>query len=256
MTLKQLAAGSLLVPALLLVGCDGEERRSTTDSADLTGLWRTTLTSAQIGLDADSNISYLLEESAEGLYMTSCINRSRIALQREGDVISGLPVGETTVLDNDTIEGSGQFGNSQGSKIALPLVFDMGSLSIDGTGIGSLSFSDLCVISSDAKVLGATTYEEYSAGTLYNGETLEFRMRIMANIGTATYSVVREPEAGEASIVIKSQALLDTFNRTEVALRDGTVTITEDGNVWLKGDYSGVTPDGVLLTGSFELEKP
>ena len=245
-----------LVPSMLLVGCGGDERRSTTGSTDLTGLWRTTLTSAQIGLDADSNISYLLEDSGEGLFMTSCINRQRIELAREGDTIRGLPVGETTVVDNDTIRSTGDFGNSRGSKMALPLTFDMGTLSINGTGMGNNTFTDLCVISSDAKVLGATTYEEYSAATRYNGESLEFRMRIMANIGVATYSLVREPAAGEASIVIQSQALIDDYNRTEVALRDGTVTITEETNVWLKGNYSGVTPDGVLLTGDFEFEKP
>lgn len=255
MRLKNVALLTLL-PSMLLVGCGGEERRSTTDSADLSGLWRTTLTSAQIGLDADSNISYLLEDSGEGLFMTSCINRSRIELDRQGDTIVGLPVGDTTVVNNDTIRGSGEFGNSRGSKMALPLVFDMGSLSMQGTGFGNRNFTDLCVISSDAKVLGQTTYEEFSAGTIYNGETLEFRMRIMGNIGTSTYSLVREPESGEASILIQSQALIDVFNRTEVALRDGTVTITEDSNVWLKGNYSGVTPDGVLMTGDFELEKP
>ncbi|MDX1695547.1 MAG: hypothetical protein R3208_17415 [Ketobacteraceae bacterium] len=245
-----------VVPSMLLVGCGGEERRSVTGSSDLTGLWRTTLTSAQIGLDADSNISYLLDESSQGLFMTSCINRTRIELERDGNTIKGLPVGDTTVVDNDTVRGSGDFGNSRGSKIALPLIFDMGTLSINGSGMGNNTFTDLCIISSDAKVLGKTTYEEYSAATLFKGETLELRLRIMANIGAATYSLVREPAAREASLVIRSQALIDVYNRTEVALRDGTVTITEDSNVWLKGNYSGVTPDGVLLTGDFEFEKP
>lgn len=245
-----------LIPSVFLVGCGGEARRATSDSPDLTGLWRTTLTSAQIGLDADSNISYLLEESGEALYMTSCVDRTRIELDRNSDIIVGLPVGDTTVVDNDTLRGSGEFGNSRGAKMALPLRFDMGSLSIAGTGMGNRTFTDLCVISSDAKVLGQTTYEEYSAGTVYNGKTLEFRLRVMANIGTGTYSVVREPAAGEASILIQSQALLDIYNRREIALRDGTVTFTEDSNVWVKGSYRGVTPDGVLLTGDFEFEKP
>ena len=249
-------AFAVALPTIMLVGCGGEERRSTTGSSNLTGLWRTTLTSAQIGLDADSNISYLFEDSAQGLFFTSCIDRTRIELDRNGDTIIGLPVGEATVVDNDTIRGAGDFGNSRGSKIALPLRFDMGSLSISGSGFGNRNFTDLCVISSDAKVLGATTYEEFSGGTLYNGETLEFRMRIMGNIGASTYTVVREPEAGEASIVIKSQGLLQSFNRTEMALRDGTVTITEDTHVWLKGNYNAVMPNGDNISGSFEFEKP
>lgn len=255
MKLSKIAMLAIL-PSALLVGCGGDERRSTTDSADLTGLWRTTLTSAQIGLDADSNISFLLEDANDGLFMTSCIDRTRIELQREGDTISGLPVGDTTVVDNDTITGSGEFGNSKGSKMALPLVFDMGSLNISGTGFGNRNFTDLCVISSYAKVLGQTAYEEYSGGTIYQGETLEFRMRIMGNISVRTYELVREPEGGQASIVIKSQALLDNFNRTEMDLRDGTVTISEDSTVWLKGTYTGLTPDGETVSGSFEFEKP
>lgn len=255
MRLSKIALAALL-PSVILAGCGGEEKRSTSGSSDLTGLWRTTLKSAQIGLDADSNISYLLEDTANGLFMTSCINRSKIQLNREGNTISGLPVGDTTIINNDRISGSGEFGNSKGSKIALPLVFDMGSLSVSGSGFGSRNFSDLCVISSDAKVLGVTTYEEYSAGTIYNGETLEFRMRIMDNVGLATYPVEKEPVSGQASIVIKSEGLKDNFNRTEMTLRNGTVTITENTNVWIKGNYTGYGPEGNQLSGSFELEKP
>ncbi|MCG8316761.1 MAG: hypothetical protein MI976_26390 [Pseudomonadales bacterium] len=240
-----------------LVACGGgETQRSTSDSADLTGLWRTSTVSSSMGLNATSKISYLMDETGDAITMTSCIERSSLNLSKAGDTLSGLPVGDINIVDNDTLSGSGEYGNSQGAKIALPLTFDMGSLAVDGNGFGEISFSDLCVISSIAKALGVTTYEEYSAGTVFNGAPMEFRLTLMGNLAKGSYTVAREPQGGEASILLRSQALLAVFNRSEMLLNNGTVTITEDSTVWLKGDFSATMPNGELLSGSFELEKP
>ena len=255
MKLSKLALCAL-VPSMLLVGCGGEERRSTTDSADLSGLWRTTLDSSQAGLTAKSNISYILNETADGVKMTSCLNRSELDLTKAGQQLDGLPVGPVTLDDNDNISGTSEYGTVDGSKMALPERFDMGDITISGTTLGTISFKDICIVSTEAKVLGQITLEEYYAGVMYRGEPMEIKLTVMGNIGVRTYDVVRDPGLGEAGITLKSDGLLVAFNRTEMDLRDGTITITEDGNVYLKGEFSANMPNGNTLTGTFELEKP
>ena len=255
MKLSKLAICTL-VPTVFLVGCGGDERRSTTDSADLTGLWRTTLDSSQIGLTAKSNISYILKETDDGVKMTSCLNRSELDLTKANQQLDGLPVGLVDIDDNDTISGNSDYGRVTGSKMALPESFDMGDITISGTTLGTISFKDICVVSTEAKVLGQTTLEEYYAGVMYRGEPMEIKLTVMGNIGVGTYDVVREPDLGQAGITLKSDGLLVAFNRTEMDLRDGTITISEDGNVYLKGEFSANMPNGNTLSGTFELEKP
>lgn len=249
---------SALIPSLLLVGCGGETetQRSTSGSPDLSGLWRMNLDSAQGSLRADSNISFTLEETAEGLVMTECAGRTSGVLNREGDSISGLPVSPFTVDDNDTLSATDDLGVASASKMALTTGFDMGSITLSASELGNLNFSDLCVLSSSASVVGVTTQDKISGTTLYNGEPLLVEVMVNGNIRKGTYGLSREPGAGEASVRLQSQSLKAGLNRTELTLASGTLTITEDGVVWMKGDFEGVMPNGNNLSGSFEFEKP
>ena len=83
-----------------------------------------------------------------------------------------------------------------------------------------------------------------------------FEVSVPGNINRSSYDVVREPGSGEASIRLISDGLLSAFNRREMSLRDGTLTISEDSNIWLKGTYSAKMPNGNQASGSFEFEKP
>ena len=246
-----------LVSCVTLIGCGGDDgRRSTSNSSDLNGLWRLNIASDQNGLTADSNSSFLMEESGENLQMTDCAGRSLIPLQKEGDQIVGLPGGPFTIASNDKLTASSNFGEAVAKKMDLDLFFDMGSLTLAGDGVAPLATTDVCVVSTDAKVLGAATQEAYSGHTQYLGNTLTFELTVMGAISKKTYEVEREANLGQAQIRFVSESFKGSLNRTEVALRNGSLTVTEDSAAWLKGDFSGEMPNGVVMSGGFELEKP
>ncbi|OUS24771.1 hypothetical protein A9Q99_23540 [Gammaproteobacteria bacterium 45_16_T64] len=249
---------SALLPTMFLVGCGGEveTQRATADSPDLTGLWRMNLDSAQGSLRADSNISFTLEETANGLVMTECAGRTSGILDRENDSISGLPVSPFTIEDNDTLSATDDLGVANASKMDLSARFDMGSVTLSASELGNLRFSDLCVLSSSASVIGVTTQDKIAGTTLYNGEPLLVEVTVNGNIRKGTYGLAREPGSGEASLRLQSQSLKAGLNRTELTLASGTLNITEDGVVWMKGDFDGIMPNGNSLSGTFEFEKP
>ena len=249
---------SVCFSAMILVGCggDGDERRSTSNSSDLSGLWRMQITSAQSGLEAESNISFLLQESGSQLTMTDCNQRSTFNLNKENGEISGLPAGPYTIVNNDSLTASDDGVEASASKMALPITFDMGDLSLAAPELGNLTFTDLCVFSSEAKVLGFASQDLVSATTLLNGEPLLMEIAVMGNMSTGSYDLAREPAAGEASLRLKSTALKTPLNRTELTLVSGSLSISETGPVFTKGEFSGEMPNGSTLTGSFSLENP
>lgn len=256
MRIKCVAA--LLLPSLLLTGCggSGETPRSTSNSPNLTGLWRMNLESAQSSLRADSNISFTLVETANGITMTGCDGRPVVALQKEGSAIEGLPNGTVNIINNDTLSNDGDYGTGSASKMATTARFDMGSLQMSASSLGNLNFSDLCVLSTDARVLGVTAQDQISATTLYNGKPLLFDIQLMGNLKTGTYKLEKDPQAGQANLRLVSEGLKNRLNRSELSLSNGTLTITEDGTVRMKGTFSGTMPNGELLAGNFDFEKP
>lgn len=256
----QKSSGLLLVAAvsLLVTGCDNPEggRRATSNSSDLNGLWRMQLESSQSGLVAESNSSFILNESGSNLSMVDCSERTSVPLSRSGNSIEGLPTGPFSIDDNDTLSASSNLGDALATKMDLDTQFDMGNVSVAATGIGSANFTDLCVMSSDARVLGIATQETYSAVTIYNGNSLLFELTVMGPIGTTSYDVEREAGSGDAEIRLVSESFKAPFNRSEIQLRNGTVNITEDSDVWLAGTYSADMPNGDAMNGTFRLEKP
>jgi len=143
---------STLIPAVLLVGCGGESQRSTTNSADLTGLWRMSLDSSQNTLNAKSNSSFTLVETANGLVMTDCAGRADSDLNRLASTIEGLPVSPFNIDNNDSLSANDTLGVAKASKMSVAATFDMGDMALSSSELGNLNFSDLCVLSSNAKV--------------------------------------------------------------------------------------------------------
>src|SRR5690606_2097634 len=234
----------------------GETPRSTSNSPNLTGLWRLNLDSAQSNLKAQSNISFTLVETADGLTMTGCDGRPVISLDKDGNTIEGLPAGTVNIVNNDTMNSDSDMGEGSASKMATTPRFDMGSLQMNANSLGNLSFSDLCVLTTDARVLGVTAQDTIAASTVYKGKPLLMEVQLMGNLKTGTYRLAKDPELGQALLRLESEGLKDALNRSEVLLESGTLTITEDGAVRMKGSFSGTMPNGELLGGNFDFEKP
>lgn len=249
---------AMLLPTLLLTGCGGggETRRSTTNSANLTGLWRMQLTTAQNSLTAESNVSFHITESASGLNMVACDNRDQVKLQKTAAGIDGLPVGTMKIVNNDTMTAKNDLGTSKATKMATTAKFDMGTLQLSATQLGTQNFTDLCVQSSDARVLGVATQDNYSATTLYNGKPLLFDILVIGNLGKGTYKLSSTPAVGEATLRLQGEGMKTPLNRTEMSFDKGTLTITDDTTVWLKGNFSATMPNGTPITGNFSFEKP
>lgn len=247
---------STLVPAVLLVGCGGESQRSTADSPDLTGLWRMNLDSNHNNLSAKSNISFTLVETADGLTIKDCSGRAATGLNKQASSIEGMPVSPFVIDNNDTLSAHDTLGVAEATKMSVAASFDMGDLALSSPELGSLNFSDLCVLSSSASLLGVTANDNISATTMLNGEPLLVDLVVMGNLKKGEFELKREPGLGDASIRLQSESLKPVFNRTELTLTDGALTITEDSLVWTKGLFSGTMPNGSVLTGTFSFENP
>ncbi|MVF12206.1 hypothetical protein FT643_08615 [Ketobacter sp. MCCC 1A13808] len=228
---KTIAA--ILLPTYVLLGCGAEpfdSRRSTTNSPDLTGLWRLNLETAKSGLSANANITFtLLDSASDSVKMVACSGRETEQLGREGNKLSGMPVGVTSVVNNDKLTANSELGKSVATKMSTSALFDMGKLSINGGDLGSIASSNLCVQSDYASVLGQATQDRFSATIPLQGKPLTFDISRMGRLSKGTY---------------------------EVNLRNGTLTITEDSDVWFKGNFSADMPNGQTVSGNFEFEKP
>ncbi|HVL00895.1 MAG TPA: hypothetical protein VM553_13830 [Dongiaceae bacterium] len=249
---------ALLLPSLLLTGCGGagETPRSTSNSANLTGLWRLQLTTSQSGMTAESHSSFHVTESGGVLNMVACDNREQIKLQKTASGIEGLPIGTAKVVNNDTLTAQNDLGKSKATKMATTAKFDMGTLQLSSPQLGTQNFSDLCVQSSDARVLGVATQDNFIATTLFNGKPLLFDILTIGNLTVGTYKLSSAPAVGEATLRLQGDGLKTPLNRTELSFDKGTLTITQDSPVWLKGSFSATMPNGSALTGNFSLEKP
>ena len=167
-----------------------------------------------------------------------------------------MPVGAATITSNDSLNASGGLGDSEATKMSTSAVFDMGNLSVSGGDLGSIASSNICIQSDDARILGQATQERISATTILNGKPLVLEISRMGSIGKGTYDVNRDMSEGGVQIFMKSDALKSRINRSEMNLRNGSLTITEDSLVWMKGNFNAEMPNGQLVAGNFEFEKP
>ena len=258
MRYKTVAA--MLLPSMLLIGCGGEQntetQRATSNSADLTGLWRLNFETSKSGLNAEAGITYTLTDNGDEINMVACAQRQQATLTRDGNTLSGMPVGAANVTNNDSLSANGGLGDSSASKISTSAVFDMGNLAVSGGDLGSIASANICTQSDHANILGQATQERISATTLLGGQPLILEISRMGSIGEGTYDVNRDMSEGGIQIFMKSDALKSRINRTEMNLRNGSITITEDSLVWMKGNFSAEMPNGQLVAGNFEFEKP
>ncbi len=258
MRYKTVAA--MLLPTIMLVGCGGEQdtesKRATSNSADLTGLWRLNFETSKSGLNAEAGITFTLADNGNEAAMVACAQRQQASLTRSGDTLVGMPVGEATITSNDSIVASGNLGESTATKMSTNAVFDMGNMSVSGGDLGAIASSNICIQSDNADILGQATQERISATSILNGHPLVLEISRMGSIGKGTYDVNRDMSEGGIQIFMKSESLKDRINRSEMNLRNGSITITEDSKVWMKGNFSAEMPNGQLVAGNFEFEKP
>lgn len=257
--MRSKTVAAMLLPTIMMIGCGGEQaetQRATSNSANLTGLWRLNFETTKTGLTADAGITFTLVDNGNQINMVACAERQSATLNRSGNTLTGLPVGESSIKNNDSISSTGSLGTSAASKMSTKAVFDMGSLSISGGDLGSISSTNICIQSDNARILGQATQDRFSATTLLGGTPLTFEISRMGNITTGKYAINRDMAEGGVQVFLKSEALKSRVDRTELNLRDGSLTITEDSKVWLKGNFSGKMPNGQTVTGSFEFEKP
>ena len=252
-------AAAMLLPSIMLIGCGGEQaetQRATANSTDLTGLWRLNFETSQSGLNAEAGITYTLTDNGDEVSMVACAERQPATLSRSGNTLQGMPVGAATVASNDHLSANGSLRDSEATKMSTKAVFDMGNLSVSGGDLGSIASSNICIQSDNANMLGQATQERISATTLLNGKPLVLEISRMGSIGRGTYDVNRDMAEGGVQIFMKSDALKSRINRSELNLRNGSLTITEDSLVWMKGNFSAEMPNGQLVAGNFEFEKP
>jgi len=242
--------------SLLMAGCGGETQRSTEGSSNLSGLWRMGLEASRSGLEAISNSSFILTDSVNGLVMTDCLSRNTSEIIRSDRDIIGLPISPIKIEDYDTLSADNDFSTTHSSKMAVTTKFDMGDLTLNSSEFGDLSFSDVCVISSEAKVLGVLANENIMATTTHKGNLLLIDISVMGKLKPGDFSISKEPGAGEVSIRLQSESFKDSLNRTEVLLASGVMTVTEKGLVWTKGTFNGTLSNGKAISGGFSFENP
>jgi len=248
-----------LLTTMVLVGCGGS-KRSTSDSSDLTGLWRLNMESDQNVIKAQSNMAFTLTQSGDSLSMVDCATRETIALDLSGDTLADIPLGlgldEWTLTDNDNMASTGEFISAEASKMAAEPIFDMGEMSLSSPELGSNDFTDLCVLSVSLRILGTNVSEGFSATTMFNGEPLTVSIIAMGLFAKGDYNILETPAADDASITILGEGLQALFGETELTLRDGTLTVTVDSTTESDGTFSGTLPNGSTLTGTFGFENP
>lgn len=258
MRLKTIAA--LILPTAILAGCGGgtvvDERREASGSSNLTGLWRLNLEASQTGLSAEANATFTLLDQGSTVSMVSCADRETVTLSRNGSTLSGLPTGESSIVNNDTFTASNNLGDSVATKMDTSATFDMGSFTVSGGDLGSISSSNICVQSDNAAILGVTNLDHIYAITLLDGEILTIDITRTSNLSTGTFDVNTDMSNGGVQISMSSPALVDRVSRREMDLRDGTITITKDNDVWFNGNFSANMPNGQTVSGSFVWEKP
>jgi len=259
--MKRELIGLVLLSITVISGCGGgetggDEIRSTSNSSNLTGLWRFNLESDETGVNANSNFGFILRESSNGLRLTDCITRDSISVSNENDSIAGMQYGNIDIDDNDSLSIINEFGTLSAAKMSTSAKFDMGNLSLSSTEIGNESFTDLCVLSFSLSLFGATFSDSITATVDYNGAPLLIDVVTMGNIRVAEYDLVEEAEAGEATVHLKSDEFVSLYGTDDVTFSSGTLTITEESAAWTRGSFDGVLTTGDSLSGTFSFERP
>ncbi len=245
----------LLMGTLLLTGCGaGDKPRMTKDSPNLSGLWRVKMDGDTDQIDSELGFSFTLVDNGGTANLVACAGRSAEALAREGNVLTPLFSGDATIINNDTLSSSNEYGDSEATKMSVNPVFDMGKFSFQSTPLGNLTTTDVCTNTITAKYLGISALDTVTVYTRHRGTLFAMELSKVGKFSQATYPV--GTEVTQVSVALESELLKSAYKDTRVTLTNGTLTISKSSNVWLNGEVSARLPDGQLFTGQFELEKP
>lgn len=246
---------SIVLGALLLSGCGGgDQPRMTKDSTNLSGLWRVKMDGDTDQIDSVLGFSFTLVDNGGTLTMVPCAGRTPEALTREGNLLTPLFSGDMSIVNNDTLSGSSEYGDSDATKMSISPAFDMGTFAFQSTLLGNLSATDICTNTVTARYLGVSALEAVTVYTRHRGATLAMELTKVGKFNQTTYNV--GTEVTDVTVALESELLKPTYKDTRVTLSNGTLTITKSTNVWLNGEVSARLPDGQLFTSQFQLEKP
>lgn len=246
---------SMILSVALLSGCGGgEQGRMTTNSPNLSGLWRIKMDGDTDQIDSVLGFSFTLVDNGGTLTMVPCAGRTPEALTRNGNVLTPLFAGDVTVTNNDTLRGSNEYGNSTATKMALNTTFDMGSFGFQSALLGNANLTDVCTNTITAKYLGVSALDTVTVYTRHRNTTLAMELTKVGKFNQATYNV--GTEITDVTVALESTLLRPTFGETRVTLSNGTITITKSTNVWLQGEVRAQLPNGQPFTSQFNLEKP
>lgn len=244
----------VLLGSVLLAGCGDDTPRMTTDSTNLTGLWRIVLEGDTDQIDSELGFSFTLVDNGNTLSLVTCAGRNTETLSRESNILTPIFSGDATVVNNDTLVSASDYGAGDASKMSVTPGFDMGSFSFQSTTLGNLTSSDVCTNTITAKYLGVSALDTVTVYTRHNGKLLAMELSKVGKFGVKTYNV--GTEITDVSIALESELLVAPYKDTRITLSDGTLTITKSSNVWLNGEISAKLPDGKTFTSQFELERP
>lgn len=246
---------SLLMGASLLAGCGGDDQpRMTQNSPNLSGLWRIKMDGDTDQIDSELGFSFTLVDNGGTANLVTCAGRNAEVLTRTGATLTPLFSGDVTVVNNDTISASNEYGASRGSKMSVNPVFDMGSFAFQSTPLGNLTSTDVCTNTITAKYLGISALDTVTVYTRHRGTLFAMELSKVGKFNQTTYQV--GTEVTQVSVALESDLLKTPYKDTRVTLTNGTLTITKSSNVWLNGEVRARLPDGQLFTSQFQLEKP
>lgn len=246
---------SVAVACLLLAGCGGgDQPRMTKDSPNLTGLWRIAMDGDTDQIDSTLGFSFTLVDNGGTVNMVTCAGRNPEVLTREGNVLSPLFSGDVTIINNDTMRSTSEYGNGTSSKMSVTPGFDMGTFAFQSTALGNLNATDVCTNTISARYLGVPALDTVTVYTRHNGQSLAMELSKVGKFGVSTYNV--GTEISDVSVALESELLKAAYKDTRVTLSDGTIKITKSSNVWLHGEINAKLPDGRAFTSQFQLEKP
>lgn len=238
---------------LALTGCK-QEGRVTTNSPDLTGLWRMTVDSNQSGVNLELGFTSTIRDNGNTVVMRSCVERVDETLNRQGSILSPSPNGDITITNNDNMSANGDLGPVKFQKMSVKPQFDLSSLAIQTSGIVPVSSDEVCTSSVVAKIVGMSALETFTVYTPYQGSVLGIEMSKVSKFSAGEYSV--GPVDATVTIAMESPAFQSPFGNSRIDLKEGTLTVTERSAVWFKGNFDAQLPNGVPISAQFELELP
>lgn len=253
---RQWAALSLTALLISACGSDPEPTedvvRRTSGSADTLGLWR-------IIEHFDNETFYsagIMKKSWNKLEFTDCSRAFETEeLTLVGNSYSGYDhdLASLDIINNDTMRRTFDGRVREFEKMSLDAEFDMGTFNLESPDLFNIhaGAGDLCTQFSDGdeKQVIVLSHEIL-------GSPIVVTIIMDGDFREGTFSV--EPNGTEDVMVFFSGPywVTTTLNSSD-EVSNGTLTITNRGNVWIEGTVEGYLRDGdTPVTVTFNVETP